>query len=514
MATLFKPDRPYPLPPNADIVEKDGRPPARIRERGRAVEYPLTADRKQYLKPAAKWCADVRFANGKRRRVRFSPNRDAAAVMLADLLKKIENEKSGIRDQYADHRSRPLPELLTEYEQHHADRGNTPGHTAQVRRRCETVFEGCGFALLTDLDGTAADRWPSGRRQLSRKNGGMSAQTRNHYVTALKAFGNWLVKACRASENPFRHLSRVNVDVDLRHARRAMSEDEFARLLSAARSGASYRGVPGPDRAMLYLVAGMTGLRASELASLTPASFALDTGPPTVTVAAAYSKRRRRDDVPLHAGLVDELRAWLGGKPAGAALWPGKWAEQFSAAAMIRRDLDAALGVARGTVRPRRARAAGDLGGVELQEHRGRGDRLPRAAAYVRHQLGEVRGDAEGREGTGPALDDHPDDGPLRPRRHPGQCDRPRSATLPGRSHAAGASESSVREQQREQQRVRAGGDRRGRVRKPTVSVRHSSPRRNRLKYKELRAIKSQQGRPDSGEGGIRFACPRNSKAA
>src|ERR1043165_29097 len=116
MATLFKPTRPFPLPANAEIVQKDGKPHARIKERGKVAVYPLSEDGKQYLKPAAKWAADVRFADGKRKRVRFSPNREASAVMLADLLKKIENEKSGIRDQYADHRKRALAELLVEYE--------------------------------------------------------------------------------------------------------------------------------------------------------------------------------------------------------------------------------------------------------------------------------------------------------------------------------------------------------------------------------------------------------------
>lgn len=51
---------------------------------------------------------------------------------------------------------------------------------------------------------------------------------------------------------------------------------------------------------MLYLVAGLTGLRASGLASLTPASLDLTADPPSVTVEAAYSKHRRRGVVPLH----------------------------------------------------------------------------------------------------------------------------------------------------------------------------------------------------------------------
>ncbi len=342
MATLFKPTRPYPLPANADIVPKDGRPHVRLMERGKSAFYPLSEDGKQYLKPAAKWAADVRFADGRRKRVRFSTNRDAAAVMLADLLKKIEGERSGVRDQYADHRRRPLSELLAEYRRHQADRGNTPKQAEQAHRRCELVFAGCGFAQLSDLDGTGAERWLSERRQLAKRDGGISAQTSNHYGTALKAFGNWLVKARRAAENPFRHLGRVNVEVGIRHQRRPLADEEFARLIAAARSGGAFRGLSGPDRGALYLVAGMTGLRASELASLTRDSFALRSDPPVVVVEAAYSKHRRRDEVPLHDGLIAELRPWLAAKSAGERLWPGKWAQHNEAVDLIKRDLEAA----------------------------------------------------------------------------------------------------------------------------------------------------------------------------
>lgn len=345
MATLFKPTRPYPLPAGAEVVDKDGRPHARVREKGRAVLYPLSEDRTKYLKPAAKWAADVRLADGTRKRVRFSPNRDAAALMLAELLKRIESEKSGLRDTFADHRKCLVADLLGEYEQFHRDRGNSDRQASQVRAQCEKVVTGCGGLRLGDLDSVAAqaEGWLAARRQLPRKAGGISAQTFNHYIAALKAFGNWLAgRARRVTQNPFRHLTKVNVEVDIRHARRPLVPDEFSRLLAAAATGRSFRGLGGADRRVLYLVAGYTGLRASELASLTPGSFALDADPPTVTVAAAYSKHKREDVVPLHPDLVGHLRPWLAGRPADGLLWPGKWAKQFTAAAMLRRDLDAA----------------------------------------------------------------------------------------------------------------------------------------------------------------------------
>ena len=82
-----------------------------------------------------------------------------------------------------------------------------------------------------------------------------------------------------------------------------------------------------------------TGIRASELASLTLASFALDGDPPTVTVAAAYSKHRREDVVPLHAERIAYLVPWFDGKRLDAPLGPGKWAVNNEAGDLIRRDL-------------------------------------------------------------------------------------------------------------------------------------------------------------------------------
>ena len=342
MATLFKPTRPYPLPADAEIIDKDGKPHVRIREKGKAAFYPLTKDGTKYLKPSEKWYAKHRDANGAITLTPLSPNKDAARMMLTALLKRIEDQKSGIRSDFTDHRARSLSELLAEYEQHATDRNISTKQAGQTRRRCEMVFEGCQFLTLAHLNGVAAERWLAERRRLTKKDGGISTQTSNHYVAAFKAFGAWLVMTHKVAENPFRFVTKGNVDVDVRHVRRALVADEFNRLLDATRSGVSYRGLSGPDRAILYLVAGMTGLRASELASLIPVSFSLDDDTPIVTVEAAYSKHRRRDEVPLHPALVAELRPWLSPKPKGAPLWGGKWAKQYSAAAMIRRDLDAA----------------------------------------------------------------------------------------------------------------------------------------------------------------------------
>ena len=61
---------------------------------------------------------------------------------------------------------------------------------------------------------------------------------------------------------------------------------------------------------MLILRLAFASLRSRLLTTaLTVASIAFDANPPTVTVAAGYSKHRREDVVPLHAELVAGIAA-------------------------------------------------------------------------------------------------------------------------------------------------------------------------------------------------------------
>jgi hypothetical protein len=75
-----------------------------------------------------------------------------------------------------------------------------------------------------------------------------------------------------------------------------------------------------------HALAGMTALRAGEVASLSPSSFDLSSDEPTVTVAAAYSKRRRKDVRPIKSDLAIRVRAYLDDeslRARGAARYEG-----------------------------------------------------------------------------------------------------------------------------------------------------------------------------------------------
>ncbi len=182
---------------------------------------------------------------------------------------------------------------------------------------------------------------------------GPGASTSNHYLTAAKGFTRWLVKDRRVADDVLAHLSRINAKADVRRERRTLDAGDFGKLLAAAEAGPLRYGLSGPDRVLLYRTAAYTGLRASELASLSERSFNLAADPPTVTVEAGYSKRRRRDVLPVHPQLAADLHGWFDSRSAatmatlridGSAcdvrLWPGAWASY--AASIIRSDLEAA----------------------------------------------------------------------------------------------------------------------------------------------------------------------------
>ncbi len=93
---------------------------------------------------------------------------------------------------------------------------------------------------------------------------------------------------------------------------------------------------------MLYRIAVGTGFRRNEIRSLTRESFDLDADPPTVTVEAAYSKRRRRDVQPIRRDLADLLRPWLAWKRPGLpVIETSKW-NWHRTSDMIKADLEAA----------------------------------------------------------------------------------------------------------------------------------------------------------------------------
>ena len=413
MATLYRPTRTRPLPPKAEIVTRALDQPkklkaggtatewrfVRVRDGKKTAEYPLTEDGRSYLRPTKKWYAKLRLPGGRMLRKPLSANKDAARMMMADVLRGVERLRSGTANPFESHLKRPLTEHLRDFEQSLRGSGVSAKHVRQTAACARFVIEGCGFAFIPDVSASRVQELLSGRRQdsaapalpdgqelftrdelaailgttapvipslISRHNleavglgkarryprktaaalaalrgQGWSNRTSNQHLVAVKQFSRWLVQDRRTADNPLAHLSGLDPKQDRRRKRRVLPADELRRIIVAAgSSAAAFRGLAGVDRAVLYSVACASGFRAGELAVLTPEAFDLASAPPTVHLTSTQSKNGQDVFQPLPADLSGQLQAYLVGKPAGVPVWPGTW--HLRAADMLRGDLDAA----------------------------------------------------------------------------------------------------------------------------------------------------------------------------
>jgi len=249
-------------------------------------------------------------------------------MMTADLTRYVETMPPGIRTKLAQWgilsaarvaAGKPLVEHLADWKRALSAKGNTERHAELVTSRARKAFNACGFKLWSDISASKLQSHLAGLREDRRKTDdtverGISAQTFNFYLQAVKQFCRWMVRDGRASESALVHLQGLNVKTDRRHDRRALSPDEMRWLLNVTAKAPERYGMTSGARAMLYRLAVESGLRAAELRSLTRASFNLEGDEPSVTIAAAYAKNRRQDTLPLKVDTAALLATHLTGK--------------------------------------------------------------------------------------------------------------------------------------------------------------------------------------------------------
>jgi integrase len=228
---------------------------------------------------------------------------------------------------------KPLTEHVSDWRADTIARGCTQKHADLQANRVRSTLAGCHFRLWSDL---RAERVTAFLKSL--RDAGRSTESSNHYQVAFKGFCRWMVRMRRAAENPVAFLSRLNASSDQRIVRRALSAAECRRLVDAAQTGPTFKGMTGPDRALLYRFALQTGLRWSEIRSLTGSSFGA--GGLTVTVKARDAKNRKEATLQLCGDLAADLWRRIGDKSSDAPVfemrkwWPG--------AGLLRFDLDGA----------------------------------------------------------------------------------------------------------------------------------------------------------------------------
>ena len=405
MPKPFKVFSTRPLPDAAEVVQHEGKPHVRMKDRGRSVLYPLTKDGRGYLRPSKCWYFETRDASGTVKRVKGFADLKATEQLAAETERKASRVKVGLIDPAEEHARRPLVDHLADYAAVLRAKGDTEGHVSHTVQRLKAMFAGCKFGFVSDIDSARVAEWLTALRRdavpvavppgdsftpaavakllgvsgtavaaavrrsnlaatgngrartypratvealaLSRARG-CGPATVNHHIRAARGFARWLHRSKRYGSNPLDTLTLVNEAADVRRVRRELVADELRRLFDTARTSTrDYRELAGTDRYMLYLVAAGTGFRVRALANLTPADFDLKAN--TVTLPGRFNKSGKVKVQPLPLDVAAALVGYLAGKPTAAPVWGGTWGKR--AADMLRIDLEAA-GIAFATEGP------------------------------------------------------------------------------------------------------------------------------------------------------------------
>jgi integrase/recombinase XerD len=293
------------------------------------------------MKPtkSGKWRGEYRDTNGITKSISLCSNKVAARRMLKEIEDRVDLEKAGLSESFEESAKTPLSQHVDEFEANLRDADRTEDHCKATANRVRRIINECRFTFMSDLSPSKTLSWIGERK----RNDEMSDQTARHYRTAIKQFSKWLVKDGRTKSDRLAHLELdKGKKVDPVHERRELTQDELAYLLDATRTGPVRSKLTGGQRFKLYLVAMSTGLRASELASLTPKSFDLEAAIPVVTVAPKDEKARRGATLPLPPHIVELLKEWFKELGHTDTLWPGKWAKHKQAGRFLKKDLAAA----------------------------------------------------------------------------------------------------------------------------------------------------------------------------
>ena len=316
MARVFKQTYTKPLPAGAETITRKGQRLARFKDgRGRTQTAPITQDSQRILLQTAKWYIDYKDADGTTKRAPGFRDKQATEQHASDLEKQAEQVRSGYKPREYEHLTRPLKEHLLEFKSHLLTKGTSEEQAQQVYSRALVIVGGCRFVLWSDIQANVVQEFLAKLRQGTQEQRGISAQTSNGYLQAFKSFCKWLQAEGRAPGNPVAYLQGMNVKVDRRHDRRALSLAECRKLLVTATAGPPRLGMAGPERALLYRTALESGLRAGELKTLAVGSCELTGNVPTLTVRAGYSKHRREDVQPIPPALAGVLQGHIGDLP-------------------------------------------------------------------------------------------------------------------------------------------------------------------------------------------------------
>ena len=277
--------------------------------------------------------------------VPLATDKQASQAMLTDMIRRRERGEAGMANPFKQHLNRPIEQHMDEYVASLREEGKTLFYIGEKERILKTIFNRTRMKTLADLTPERLDKYLA---QMVKSRGLDSGQavapaTKVVHRSAAISFANWLKEKKRLADNPLENVTKPKGKTV--RDRRSLTRDEIQILLTAARerplreastntggrkskrktkrikrvwavslrseSELRYKEL-GRERALLYKMALMTGLRRGELTALRVAFLRLDLKPlPSLELPGEFTKNGEKAKLLLVPELAEELRQWI-----------------------------------------------------------------------------------------------------------------------------------------------------------------------------------------------------------
>jgi integrase len=305
--TIYKKTDRKPLPRGAQILHRKGSQYARWTDtRGRVHTAPLTEEGTTVLVERKSYYIDHDGPDGRRVTVKGYTDKEATEQLAARLQKDAERVRVGLapradlaRAQVPWREARDL--WLAGMRHDNLD----DVYIDNCSRLLTKLADACGWTTLASIRKDRVEGWlrdiktngvpdKDGKRKARLP----SDRTIDQYTETARRFVKWCCaqEPPYLDENPLAGLRKIRRPKRARR-RRAFTEDELQKLLAVA-----------GERAPLYKLAALTGLRKDELRRLLWADCRLDAPKPYIQLRPEANKARREDRIPLHSTAVNLLR--------------------------------------------------------------------------------------------------------------------------------------------------------------------------------------------------------------
>lgn len=262
------------------------------------------------------WHCDYVDRDGKRvRKSTKMKDKQLAGKVLAKWENEERSVEFGVKPRTKD--AEPLDDYLRQFDSNKSAAGKSDQHVDRTSQLIRAVATFDGWRNLGDISADGITRYA----EFLKKDNEQANRTIGSMITAVRTFCRWCVRNGHLAADPTATVDKPSTKTDRRIERRMLLPEEWKWVKAALRNDAAKNGQDSHERLMMYRLAIETGLRSSELRSLTRGSLSLTERDPHVVVKANITKNSKQAKQYVSDELAADLTKLVARKLPGALVF-------------------------------------------------------------------------------------------------------------------------------------------------------------------------------------------------